>query len=285
MSTHYFGIWAILLFASTTFSEELVQETGVHGRQGWTSSPNYRGTWELLLPCVSTVFLCCWMAYHPDIFQPDSPWLQRYLDRTVAFIIDITFPEVYLYTAFYENLDAKIALENIPAKIRTLWTTTHVYYANSGGFAIEYTVQGELPRNGKRCVYLTAPTVRWLLEQNRIDLTAFPSREAIEDKSKSDPLAKAITVMHIIWFSVQCIGRTINISRSPPSRSAQQHIYPAPCSLTSYGGISPTRWQYRQSSIYCQLCQMLLTRDNEYTKVILRQHFANTDDKSRHVSC
>jgi hypothetical protein len=160
MSTNCFGIWAILLFASTTFSEELVQETELHGRQGWTSSPNYRGTWELLVPCLSTVFLCCWTAYHPDISKPNSRWPQRYLDRTVGLLVGIPFPEVYLYTAFYEYLDAKIALENISAKIRTLWTTTHVYYANFGGFANEYTAQGEHPRHGKRCVYLTAPTVR-----------------------------------------------------------------------------------------------------------------------------
>jgi hypothetical protein len=67
----------------------------------------------------------------------------------VGLLVGIPFPEVYLYTAFYEYLDAKIALENIPAKIRTLWTTMHVYYANSGGFAIEYTAQGEHSRHGK----------------------------------------------------------------------------------------------------------------------------------------
>jgi hypothetical protein len=117
-------------------------------------------------------------------------------------------------------------------KLATQWTTTHGYYANSGGFAIEYSVQEEPQNNAKRCVYLTAPTARWLLERGRIDPRTFPSREEIQDKSKSDSIANVITILHITWFLAQCVGRLCQ--RLPLTTLEVSTAAYIPCALFAY---------------------------------------------------
>lgn len=34
---------------------------------GWQSEPPGRGTYSILLTCLSTIFICVWTAYHPDV--------------------------------------------------------------------------------------------------------------------------------------------------------------------------------------------------------------------------
>ena len=40
-------------------------------RQGWTSSPNGRGTVDIIWQCSSTIFLCCWTVLCLNV--PSSP--------------------------------------------------------------------------------------------------------------------------------------------------------------------------------------------------------------------
>jgi hypothetical protein len=150
----------------------------------------------------------------------------------MGFLVGITFPEVYLYGAFYENLDARSGMEEVPRDLIERWTIVHVYYANSGGFAVEYKIGEEGPRQVKHVVYLTAPIVRWLLAEKRIDLTTFPTREGIEDKSKSDVLAKFITIVQIIWFLAQCVARAAQ--HLPVTTLEISTLAYIPCAIFAY---------------------------------------------------
>ncbi len=42
-------------------------------RLGYQSGPDQRSTLNIVWTCLSTIFICCYSAMHPDIFDPDEP--------------------------------------------------------------------------------------------------------------------------------------------------------------------------------------------------------------------
>jgi hypothetical protein len=73
---------------------------------GWTSTPHVRGTFDLLLLCLTTLFLCAWTAYHPNVQVGRSNW-RKTAHRCVWMLVAIFVPEAVLWCAWEQWWAAK----------------------------------------------------------------------------------------------------------------------------------------------------------------------------------
>lgn len=65
----------------------------------WVSSPNVRGTFDLLLACLTTLSLCAWTAYHPNV-QSTNSLVRNFFHRLWWMLVVILAPEVVLFNAW-----------------------------------------------------------------------------------------------------------------------------------------------------------------------------------------
>ena len=103
-------------------------------KQGWTSGPNGRGSFDILWNCLSTLALCVWSAIHPDILLVPS-FSRAFLSRVGMMLIAIVFPEIIISAAWkqlresrwlcaevnalYQDPSAKLQLQSVKAKHST----------------------------------------------------------------------------------------------------------------------------------------------------------------------
>ncbi|CAO2654198.1 Nn.00g109310.m01.CDS01 [Neocucurbitaria sp. VM-36] len=230
--TYSFIRLAYIFIVSTSVSGEFIQDPQPHDINGWYSAPNYRSTLEVLWQCVFTIILCCWTTFHPDISHPNSTWILQYLDRTLALLVGVMFPEVFLYIAFYERLDARSSMKAMHDDGPEVpWSLTHAFYANMGGFRIEQTTHNVDERNEARPEYITAFPVYSLL-RSQVDLETFPSRKEIKDKGKADVMAKALTIVQIVWILVQSVARIVQ--HLPLTTLEISTLAYIPCAIIAY---------------------------------------------------
>jgi hypothetical protein len=66
---------------------------------GWTEAPNNRGTFDLLLGCMTSLALCAWTAYHPNIHPDHGAW-RTFKRRLLWMAIAVFIPEIVLFCAW-----------------------------------------------------------------------------------------------------------------------------------------------------------------------------------------
>ncbi|KAF8644492.1 hypothetical protein AX16_008432 [Volvariella volvacea WC 439] len=161
-----------------------------------------RSTWELVWNCLGTVFVCTYVAIHPNLPDRDASQSRRTWQKVKTSLYALLAPEVVIMLAMRQRFVAsRIARQHRGHG----WTTVHGFFVQMGGFMCEvekgYQVvtigqHGEVhlgeggPRSSKQDVML--PTV---------------SEEEIQDKAKGDFLSKTVVVMQTSWFVLQCIAR------------------------------------------------------------------------------
>ena len=72
---------------------------------GWKSEPRTRGTFSILSLCLSTIFICVWKAWHPNIphHSPDQRSTVGGFTKSVPrFLFFLFFPEALFVTALNE---------------------------------------------------------------------------------------------------------------------------------------------------------------------------------------
>ncbi|KAI9866389.1 MAG: hypothetical protein M1813_001511 [Trichoglossum hirsutum] len=112
----------------------------------------------------------------------------------------LIFPEVITAIGAEQWASAFQCLEDLANLGYTEWTMRHAFYANMGGFMLESPDFPTFPIDGQQLCYL--------VEQKYLP---FPdvTEKTIWDKNKADGFARAITIVQIGWFCIQCIGRAI----------------------------------------------------------------------------
>ncbi|KAH7081698.1 hypothetical protein BKA63DRAFT_215746 [Paraphoma chrysanthemicola] len=180
------------------------------GKQGWYSAPNYRGTLDIVWPCILTVFLCCWTAVHPDIPSPKSKWWQRYADRTVGLLVGVFAPEMFVYLALTEKSYATKTVKNMSARVGAEnWSVAHAFFAKMGGFAIDLRSVDQEDSDSTHYGYIYQDSIALCFENGRICQDTWITAKEICDKGKADNLIKALTITQILWLLVQSIARVI----------------------------------------------------------------------------
>ncbi|KZT03164.1 uncharacterized protein LAESUDRAFT_814817 [Laetiporus sulphureus 93-53] len=155
---------------------------------------------SIVSSCFATIIACVWTAVHPDI-PPygEDPWWQTF--RRMWFTISaIIAPEIYIFTATFQYLNARsIARMNVFKEHG--WTTTHGFFVLMGGFALCDPSE----HSTKQLDYYK---LICLIENNEIN---FPhiSKEEIQDRSKANWLSKMAAVVQTCWFTLQVIARPI----------------------------------------------------------------------------
>ncbi|KAF2489978.1 hypothetical protein BU16DRAFT_518682, partial [Lophium mytilinum] len=206
---------------------------------GWVGTPNVRGTADLLISSLTTLALCAWTAYHPNV-NPKRSLLHTSLRRFKWMLAAILIPEWVLYCAWNQRYSA-LALKDTINKIlekdiqfdtkyetinaaesqattdgsvtdgqsskppattkRSMWTTEQAFFATSGGFSVDASTFWPQEQ-------LTF-TPNGLVELARLGLLPDVSPTTITDKTKADVVAKVLVCLQAGWFLVQTIARLI----------------------------------------------------------------------------
>ncbi|KAJ5374667.1 hypothetical protein N7517_006673 [Penicillium concentricum] len=117
---------------------------------GFISSPNTRGTLDIVWSCLSVLILCTWSVIHLNVPIESTPngKRQEYTRKLFLFwtklkwmFINLAAPEwalgqawsLYHSVALLEDRFQKYQREDsVP------WSRSHIYYANMGGFSIRF---------------------------------------------------------------------------------------------------------------------------------------------------
>jgi hypothetical protein len=169
---------------------------------GWKPSPDAgRGTLGLLYSCGLTIFICCWSSLHMNVPGDVGSKVTRFGRQLKWMLICIVAPEFLASIAMMEFLDARaLAAEfaNIPQLAE--WSLVHGFLLSMGGISLQ-TACGR---------YFRPPMEHFLdlVKNGKVEVTGI-SKEDIEDKSKSSGIAKALTLVQILWFALGVLVRGI----------------------------------------------------------------------------
>ena len=201
-----------------------------------------RTIWNIIWSCLVTIFSCTWVAVHPNVPRPQpkvNSWIERRIwnpllsfveHRLPLFVCALILPEYVLAWAIRQYLRARqiangeckhwvkflsiasILSKSLLERERRL-SMTHGFFIIMGGFhlfehgSVE-TINNEFKSHDDD-IPLHPLSFSDLCDDTTIDFTSFtvPTEEEIEDKAKSDKLAKALVLLQTSWFVVQCIAR------------------------------------------------------------------------------
>ncbi|GJE90690.1 hypothetical protein PsYK624_068340 [Phanerochaete sordida] len=111
---------------------------------------------------------------------------------------NLTSPDLYEFLP-----DTASTLPSSPAaRSRHPWTVAHSFYAVMGGFVLETTPM----LGGQTRFALTSSGVRFVLE-NAPEMIPDLSEEEIQDKSRSDGLAKTLLIVQLLHFALTGVAR------------------------------------------------------------------------------
>lgn len=200
----------------------------------WVSEPNTRGTYSLIYSSLSTLSLCAWTAYHPNVREKKGIW-SSFSRRALWMLVAMIFPELVLFCAWEqwwtarrlrktvnELLHHETVGSNQPSSttkskeskvaIRGL-SITQAFFLVSGGLAVDTSD------------FWVTPTVTFtpigIVELARAGILPEIPECDVEDKSKADMMTKALTCLQAFWFFAQGIGR---ISQRLPVTLLEIHV-------------------------------------------------------------
>src|SRR5271156_3570535 len=134
---------------ATTQSHDL--NTLVHG---WQSSPNSRGTIDILWSCASTLFICVWVMLHLNVpAESDTLWT-LYLRKAKWLLLALLAPELLMLFASGQWASAKRSVTDMEQLGVANWSMVHAFYADSGGFMLRSPDSPHFPINAKQVHYL-----------------------------------------------------------------------------------------------------------------------------------
>lgn len=71
----------------------------------WEPEPEFRGTLNIFISCVTTLSLCLWSALHTDIQTGRSTWT-RGLTKAGWLVVGLLCPELLLFNAWHQLREA-----------------------------------------------------------------------------------------------------------------------------------------------------------------------------------
>ena len=167
-------------------------------QSGWASSPNGRGTLDIVWSCLATILLCSWTILCLNLPPPQDGWWKRTRRKLWYMALGILGPEVIFQLAFTQLISARRWTREIKNLGYPNWTITHSFFANSGGFVLNSWDEG--------CFPLDAAQIHYLLENGYIKLPTTHRRDIL-DKNKADAVVRVITSIQIVYFLLNAVGR------------------------------------------------------------------------------
>ena len=179
--------------------------------QGWTSSPNGRGTIDILSSSGITLFLCSWSVLSLNVFPPSFGDVKKAWRKLLMALLCFIGPEFIFQLAVGQWCSARRSVEDFKKSNNTKrpgcrrWTMTHAFFANMGGFALQTQMANQAQWTS---FPLDAKQVLYLVDNDYISYEEVCiQREDIKDKDKVDGVVRLIIVCQIFWFFVCCVAR------------------------------------------------------------------------------
>ncbi|KAJ6007001.1 hypothetical protein N7522_005352 [Penicillium canescens] len=173
-----------------------------NGTVGWLSGPNTRGTMDIIWSSLLTVFLCTWTAICLNLPGPKDSQFQIFCRRAKWMFWAIVSPELVLSVAIGQHASARRSVK----RFRKLglnedrWTLRHGFYADMGGMLLQPRDSTPFLVNSRQLAYL--------VEKKYLECPQITQSE-IWDKSKTDTLARLLSLGQATWLMIQLFGRFI----------------------------------------------------------------------------
>ncbi|KAF8879084.1 hypothetical protein CPB84DRAFT_1793593 [Gymnopilus junonius] len=159
--------------------------------------PNERSIWEIIWSCLVTIFVCSWVAIHPNIAPPKANWWRVNLRKLEYMTWTIIAPELIILWAARQWYGARKIAQKYGDRG---WTKVHGHFLQMGGFM--------LFEGNKAQRVLSHSLLDKLLQQGRIQFPEI-TEEEIQDRSKNSGLSKLLVIVQTSWFVLQIITRKI----------------------------------------------------------------------------
>jgi hypothetical protein len=213
------------LVSASSFSTNC---TYPHTSTNFVSSPNTRGTFDILWSCLFTIFICIWTVQHFNIpeqrdgrdegWRGDLKWgLKKFTTRLRWMIITLILPEYLMGMAIGDRLNVSRLLKKarklrlsdgspLPKDELRNWTKTHVYFGDMGGYLVR-TITPRVDGQGVMLVHICSDEVLDLREKGIIKALPTIYAHQIKDMSSANIFVKAAAIIQVIWMVIQAIGR------------------------------------------------------------------------------
>lgn len=180
---------------------------------GWTSTPNQRGTFDIIWICAETIFLCAWTSVCVNVPAPGrSPW--RLLREKAHFVL-LAFlgPELVFLLSYVQLQSAKASVEEFRAAGFTDWTLVHAFYADMGGITVCSPSWPPFPVTTRQLFYLVR---HGYMDYPKIPLEDIAARGQADGLSRwANPVStracadsnRLITICQVVYFAVTSIAR------------------------------------------------------------------------------
>ena len=182
-------------------------QNGTATLQGWTSSPNDRGTIDILTGSVLTLVLCTWSVLCLNVFPTSYSWWRRTFRKALMAGLTWLAPEFVFQLAIGQWCLARRSVRKFSQSGYEGWTIKHAFFANQGGFVLHPQLSSteEWPP-----FPLDANQIHYLVTNDYIPYSAVDIElEVIKDKNKVDVLLRLLTVCQILWYLVGLLARIV----------------------------------------------------------------------------
>ena len=177
--------------------------------QGWTSSPNGRGTIDIITSSLITLALCSWTVLCLNVYPEDWGFWRCGLQKFCMACLTFIGPEFTFQLAIGQWCSARRSVEKFRKRGHELgqeeWTMTHAFFADMGGFVLH----PKFSNKGRWAKFpLDSEQVYYLVNKNYVPYEEFAIPiHKIEERNKVDGALRVITVLQILWYFVGVIAR------------------------------------------------------------------------------
>ncbi|KAI1421778.1 hypothetical protein F5Y12DRAFT_668383 [Xylaria sp. FL1777] len=168
--------------------------------KGWMSSPNSRGSIDIIWSSFFTISLCTWTTLCLNIPHPNDSDLTVLLRKGKWMICAILLPEFVLIISAGQYALARMSVQHFRRLGHHHWTLRHSFFVDMGGFLLQF--EGGTP------FVVNNAQLAFLVEKGYVECPKISAQE-IWDRSKANLLSKIVALLQISWFLIQLIGRTI----------------------------------------------------------------------------
>ena len=197
--------------------------------QGWTSSPNSRGSIDIIWSCLITLIFCSWSAVCVNIPARGDSTFKKLQRKAWLTWICIIGPEYLLVIALGQWSEAKQSVQEFHEKAYHKWTMKHAFYTQMGGFLAVTTDKTTFPLRSKSLLYLIRCG---LIADDVVTNKILVDVSVVEDRNKADRLFRIVTLAQATWFCINVLARFV------------QHLPVTTLELTVLGFFIPTATTY-----------------------------------------
>ncbi|OIW26586.1 hypothetical protein CONLIGDRAFT_706922 [Coniochaeta ligniaria NRRL 30616] len=207
--------------------------------QGWTSSPNGRGTLDIIWSCFLTVFLCGWTTICANVPPLGATRIGNFRRKLLVFFEALAGPEFIFHTALGQYISARQSVKEFTDAGFEGWTTKHGFFADMGGFVLHPPDFVPFP--------VTVRQLHYLVKHGHLDFSdVLLTDSEIEDKNKFDTLTRLITVLQLFWFVIDVLARaSLGMAITTLELSTIGFIF---CTLFTY-----FCWRHKPQDVSCPI--------------------------------